>query len=454
MSSPNDDGYFAAVKSTFKQDFLLSGYPQLRPQFFVLSLEVVGFGMLIPVLNFFMMKELGMRAWEVGATLSIFGVTQMSGAAFFGRCSDSWGRRGIMIFAFLWAGTWQIAIYMVRNFYEMLFVRAMGGISGGTGAISIAYILDVVDPWNRGQYLGLFGAATSIGFAIGPGVGAGLVALEVMSRRMMFVLAGSIAIISGILTYFFVKESLPQDRRRRLCGSDEKADAEKVGDWQAFNLGLGLLWLAQCFSSAGVYFLYSMYSFLIEDLFGFGDKELGLILMSSGLWGIVVAAIVFPASVRCFGAYATTIGGSIITGISLISLPYAANIYVHIGCMALFGLGAGNFEPGILVLYANYASMSHLGFANGWGAFFSRLGGIGSPIIAGILYEGQGGVAFVVGGSFCILAACFVLMTYWFASPLTKDKESTPLVAGKGAGKGKTLGRQERIALPPLPQGV
>jgi len=436
MSSSNDDGYFAAIKSAFKQDFLLSRSPQLRPQFFVLSLEVVGFGMIIPVLNFFMMKELGMRAWEVGATLSSFGVTQMLGAAFFGRCSDSWGRRGIMIFAFLWAGTWQIAIYMVRNFYEMLFVRAMGGMSGGTAAVSIAYILDVVDPWDRGQYLGLFGAATSVGFAIGPGVGAGLVAFDVMSRRAMFVLAGSIAIVSGILTFFFVKESLPQDRRRALCGSNEKADAEKAGDWQAFNLGLGLLWIAQCASAAGVYFLYSMYSFLVDDLFGFGDSEFGLILMCVGLWGIVVAAFLFPAAIRLFGPYATTICGAIITGISLISLPYMTNLYLHCICMALFGLGSGIFEPGVLVLYASYASMSHLGFANGWGAFFSRLGSIGSPILAGVLYESSGSSAFIVGGSFCILAGVFVFMTYWLASTVTKDKESAPLVAGKSAGKG------------------
>merc|ERR1719281_2378763 len=110
----------------------------------MLFLEFAGFAMLIPILAFFSIKEIGLGPIEVGWLLSANSVAQFIGAWVAGRVSDSVGRKPVIIFVFLWAALGFAATSFVETFEQLLTVRVVQGLSGGTAALCDVYILDIV----------------------------------------------------------------------------------------------------------------------------------------------------------------------------------------------------------------------------------------------------------------------------------------------------------------------
>lgn len=409
----------------FSQDFGLRERPELRVLFIIYAIEIIGFGMIIPVKSFFMIEELKFTAFQVGAVLSGTMAAQIVGAPLFGRFSDAVGRRPIIVIAFFWVGCWQMATSLVQNFSQMLFVRIGLGLCGGTYAISTAPVLDV-EPGlqQRSMYIGLFGALTSLAFSIGPGIGSIILMVELLSRRSLFVLGGSFAIISGIIAFFFLKETLPQARRRPLCGKREsKDDGAGLTDLEMVNLGLSLTWIASFLVDFGKFFLYSVYAFLIRDLFGYDDKEYGIILMIWGISSMFIQAIVFPEAVRLVGLYSTVIFGGVVMAVGLACLPLAKDIVLHFSVLAMFGIGGSLWEPGVPVLIGTFASRWHLGAALGVNFCFSRIGSIVSPLIGGWFWDKCGSCSFFIGGAAIGLAALILMVAFFCATEVPGASE-------------------------------
>jgi len=417
MADATQNGHSTAM---FSQDFGLRQKPELRVLFLIYSLEIVGFGMIIPIKSFFMIAELKFTAFQVGAVLSATMAAQIVGAPVFGRISDACGRRPIIVIAFFWVGCWQMATSRVNNFPEMIFVRTCLGLCGGTYAISSAPVLDIVpDSDRRSMYIGLFGAICSLAFSVGPGISSILLMLELLSRRNMFILGGSFAIVSGIIAFLFFKETLPQARRRPLCGSAEEESSEgKVGlrDWDMVNLGLSLTWVASFLVDFGKFFLYSVYAFLIKDLFGYDDKEYGIILMIWGLQSMIIQAFVFPVAVRVVGHHVTIIFGTFAMGVGLACLPLTTSVVYHFAILFLFAFGSSLWEPGVPVLVGTYATRWHVGSAMGVNFCFSRIGSILSPLIGGWLWDVCGSCSFYFGGASLGLAGFIVMLAYFCAT--------------------------------------
>lgn len=405
------------------QDFMLREHPELRVVFLVFSIDTIGFALLIAIQTFFMIEELKMTPLQVGTVLSAQMATQMVAAPVSGRISDACGRRAILVFAFFWVGCFQIATAWVRNFYEFLIARTLMGVCGGTFAISTAPVLDVEpDKERRSGYVGLYGATTSLAFSVGPGLGALLFWSELLMRRQLYVLAGCLTVAAGIIAFFFLKETLPETRRRPLCGQKEEESSESrngLSDWDMVNLGLSLVWTANFLADFGKFFLYAMYAILINDLFGYRDAEFGIILMCCGLGGMLVQALLFPPIVRCIGLHATVVLGAALTATGLACLPLVTSLVLHFCMLAVFVIGSGFWEPGVPVLLGAYTSAWHLGAAIGINFVFCRLGAIISPIIGGYFYEICGSCSFFIGGAASALAGLMVLLAFFCATEVS-----------------------------------
>lgn len=421
MASSGGSSTFGGL---FAQDFRLRERPELRVVFLIFSIETVGFSMLIVIQTFFMIKELGMTPLQIGTVLSASMATQMVGAAISGRCSDAFGRRCILVFAFFWVGCFQMAIAFVRNFWELLIVRVLNGACGGTFAISQAPVLDVEpDKERRSMYMGLFGAITSLAFSIGPGLGALLVFTDTLTRRQVFLLVGAFAITSGTIAFFFLKETLPEERRRPLCGpaKEDESSEGRIGtsDWDMLNMGLSLVWLSNFLADFAKFFLYAMYAILINDLFGYEDAEFGIILMLGGLVGMLIQAFVFPVVVQVIGLHATIFLGAALSAIGLACLPLVTSHVLHFTILGIFISGTNLWEPGVPVLLGQYTSPWHLGSAIGINFVCARLGSIISPVVGGWFYEICGSCSFFIGATAFLLAGLLVLLAFCCATEVS-----------------------------------
>ncbi|KAF2674407.1 MFS general substrate transporter [Microthyrium microscopicum] len=119
-------------------------------------------------------------AWIAGG----FFITSTSLQLLYGRLSDIWSRKSVLLigFAFFFFGS--LASSLATNVNQLIAFRALTGVGGG-GLMSIAQTIvsDVVTLRERGKYQGIFGVFVALGNGLGPVIGG---ALAVHSWRWIF----------------------------------------------------------------------------------------------------------------------------------------------------------------------------------------------------------------------------------------------------------------------------
>jgi len=138
--------------------------------FLTVFIDLVGFGIIIPMLPFYA-EAYGASALQVGLLATSFSLMQFLFAPVWGRLSDAIGRRPIILAGLVGSAVSYLA-FGLADTLEMLFAaRILAGIAGANIPTAQAYIADVTTPENRAKGMGLVGAAFGLGFIFGPAIG-------------------------------------------------------------------------------------------------------------------------------------------------------------------------------------------------------------------------------------------------------------------------------------------
>lgn len=195
--------------------------------FVTILIDVIGFGIIIPVLPSLIKELTGGNitdAARYGSWLTFaYAVMQFLFSPMIGALSDRFGRRPVLLFALLGLGI----DYIFQAFaptLALLFVgRIIAGITGASFTTATAYIADISTPEKRAQNFGLIGVAFGIGFIVGPAIGGLCSELGKhmnstptfdWSVRLPFIVAAVCSIINMVYGYFVLPESLQKDKRR------------------------------------------------------------------------------------------------------------------------------------------------------------------------------------------------------------------------------------------------
>ena len=189
--------------------------PALIFVFVTLLIDILGFGIIIPVLPKLVASLTGGNTnagtHEYGLLLSSFSLMQFLFSPILGGLSDRFGRRPVMLLA-LGFTIFDYLIMALAPTVGWLFVgRILAGITGASFTVGGAYIADVSPPEKRAQNFGLIGAAFGVGFILGPAAG-GL--LGEYSERAPFWAAAILSLANLLFGLFVFPESLSPDRRR------------------------------------------------------------------------------------------------------------------------------------------------------------------------------------------------------------------------------------------------
>ncbi len=189
--------------------------PAVKFIFFTLLLDVLGFGVLIPVAPHLIEKlQAGgteSAAGTYGLLIATYSAMQFIFAPILGSLSDRFGRRPVILISLLGSGLDYFAQALAPNLAILFITRAINGISGANIPVCNAYIADVTPPDKRAAAYGMIGAAFGLGFIIGPLMGGYLGTIDI---RLPFYVAGGLTLLNWLYGYFVLPESLPQDRRR------------------------------------------------------------------------------------------------------------------------------------------------------------------------------------------------------------------------------------------------
>jgi DHA1 family tetracycline resistance protein-like MFS transporter len=183
--------------------------------FVTVLVDVIGFGIIIPVVPSLIMELTGegiSRASMYGGWLWFaYAVMQFLCAPALGNLSDRLGRRPVILFSLFSLGVDYLIMGVAPTLSWLFAGRALAGIAGASFIPAYAYLADISPPEKRAQNFGLVGTAFGIGFIIGPAVG-GL--LGELGPRTPFFAAAALALLNVLFGFLVLPESLPKESRR------------------------------------------------------------------------------------------------------------------------------------------------------------------------------------------------------------------------------------------------
>ncbi|MDP4201835.1 MAG: TCR/Tet family MFS transporter [Bacteroidota bacterium] len=191
--------------------------PALGFIFITLLLDVIGFGIIIPVIPKYISHLIGSDLSHAsvysGWLMFSFSVMQFLFSPVIGSLSDRFGRRPVLLIALFGFGLNYLIIAFAPSIGWLFLGRVLAGITGASFSTATAYVADISTPEKRAQNFGLIGAAFGLGFIIGPVLGG---VLGQYSLQLPFLVAAGLTFLNWIYGYFVLPESLPKENRRKF----------------------------------------------------------------------------------------------------------------------------------------------------------------------------------------------------------------------------------------------
>ena len=255
--------------------------------FITLLIDVIGFGIIIPVMPTLISQLKGVdisTASKYGSWLMFaYAFVQFLCAPILGNISDQYGRRPVLLFSLFGFGIDYLFLALAPTYGWLFIGRIIAGITGASMTTGAAYIADVSTAENRAKNFGMIGAAFGLGFIIGPMLG-GL--LGGFGPRIPFYAAAALALLNWTYGYFVLPESLSKEKRRPF----EWKRANPIGSLMHLKKypAIGGLAFSIFLIYVAAHAIMSNWSYFTMYRFKWDEKMVGI---SLGVVGILVAIV-------------------------------------------------------------------------------------------------------------------------------------------------------------------
>ena len=374
--------------------------------FVTIFIDLIGFGMVIPILPFYASSDqFQATPFEIGLLFSVYSWMQFFFSPVLGRLSDRYGRRPILFLSLLGSAIGYFIIGFANTLVLVFVGRIIGGVTGGNISTAQAYIADVTSKEDRAKGMGLFGAAFGLGFILGPAI-AGV--LSKYGVQVPFYFAAFLSLANAVALYFILPESLKpgtvphEDRKGNLA---EIIDSLREPRFRTITAIYVLLITA---------FSIMTYAFVLftNFTFGYNAEQNGYLFAYVGFLAIVMQGGVFGVAANAFGEARLVVFGCVMLVISLFAMPFSSPEFGGLTGLllisALLSVGNAFASPALTSLASKYAGDHEQGKVMGVmqsGASLARAIG---PTIGGVL----------LNNSMNKMDRFTVFRTYWAASAI------------------------------------
>ncbi|XP_054855449.1 major facilitator superfamily domain-containing protein 10 isoform X1 [Eublepharis macularius] len=332
---------------------------------------------------------------------SIFSILQFFASPLTGAASDYFGRRPVMLLTVMGL----IASYSLwavsRSFELFLFSRVIGGISKGNVSLSTAIIADLACPKARSRGMAMIGVAFSLGFTLGPMLGAYL-AMETEKGEIFYLqpalFAVMFAVADLVFIFFLLPETLPKENRVSTMTTGFQSASGLLSPWALFQFSavsqrmdppsqknlkiLGLVYFLYLFLFSGLEYTLS---FLVHQHFQFSSMQQGKMFF---FIGITMATIQggYTRQIKP-GNELKTVKRAILFSIpAFLLIGWSANI-VHLSAgLLLYSFAAAAVVPCLSAVVSGYGSASQKGTMMGILRSLGALARAMGPVVSAAVY--------------------------------------------------------------------
>lgn len=354
--------------------------------FLTVFIDLLGFGLLIPILPAFGLKVLNIDESAIGIVISAYSFIQFIFNPIFGKISDKKGRKPVIMFCLLLNAFGYLLFSFTNSYLLLLISRIIAGIGGSSISVAQAYIADITTTDNRSKGMGLIGSAFGLGFVFGPLLG-GL--LSEFGYAVVGYTAAGFSLLAFVLTGFLLPESLKFSESSASKISFRK---RKLFDFESFKhvfrkpdlALLIILFFILTFSFANIY---GTFALLGIKVYGFTDKENGIMFGIIGLTSAIVQGTMIGTMNKFLSRKKIFIISSFLISLNLALIPFAGN-FLGLALVGIFlSIGTGMFQPTILSLISEVTLESEQGITLGINQSMSAFARMLGPLWGGFAFE-------------------------------------------------------------------
>ncbi|MFT4654517.1 MAG: MFS family permease [Patiriisocius sp.] len=349
-------------------------------------------------------REVGLVEVQIGAIISSSSLTLFLVSPLWGRASDVWGRRKILLVGLfgysagtmMFAGVFQMALlgYLVPLTALVLLILtrvANATVMAAVSPSASAYMADITTVKERIKGMGAIGAAANIGSILGPAIGGLLAGISLLTPLYFSVI---LTLGVAVLTLYALPE-LPK------ASAIKKQARLKYTDPRIFPLVVAGVLLFMGFA-----IVQQTIAFRFQDELGLTGIEtakiVGISLMFSAAAALFVQLLVIPRlSVRPFVLLRISMPIMMIA-FGIMALGHSQNMYIL--SMCILGMGMGLAGPGFMAGASVAVSSQEQGAVAGVAGSCPPLGFAIGPLLGTYLYSIDGALPYWFAfGSYFIL---------------------------------------------------
>jgi MFS family permease len=399
------------------------------PAYLLILVNVLGFTILLPVLPFIVVEDFGAPEYVYGLLLSSYSLFQFIGAPFLGKLSDSKGRKKILLIS--QAGTLLSWIIFGLSYYlpiEFLgiagfpliiiaFSRMLDGVTGGNTPVAEAYIADITTPEEKKYIFSYTGGIAGLGLILGPGLGGLAASTESLGSKGAIIFAGVVSLITFIAIQFFLKESLPPEKRRPYAKESFSSNFRlyrRIVNLNPPKIIKQVFLLKALFHTMMSTYISTIVLFMIER-FSFTEKTMGAFMLVVGIFISFNQVVIAKRVMEKLGDNRTLQLGLALCCIGLFTITLTDNLYLYIALYYVLNLGLSLCFPSFNTILATRSPEPIIGEVMGISNSIASLANTIFPVLATLAYS-------IISFKIYWVITLFPLLALWFSRNI---KEAT-----------------------------
>jgi multidrug resistance protein len=359
--------------------------------FSVIVIDVIGFGIIIPVLPFYA-DAFGASGLVLGVLFTSHAAMQALFAPLWGRLADRIGRRPVMLCTIAGTSGALLFLGLADSLVQLFVARILSGIFAANISVATAYIADVTDEDERTRWMGMVGACFGVGFVIGPAVGG---PLALFGYGVPMLVAAGLAGVNFVYAIFVLKE--PETHRataKQAAGKMRVLAAPEIRN----------LCITYFLFTFAVTQLETIFAYFMMSRFDYDVIQVTLILIAMAFVMVGIQGGGMRPLVARYGEKALLVVGIALMALSFGMLPWAPVVPVLMLPLIGSAIGRAISQPSMMGLASFQASAANRGAVMGTFQSSASMARVLGPLAAGALYDQSEAAPFLLA-SLLLLAA-------------------------------------------------